>query len=110
MQELNSQPDNDPDRRPAGDRLEEEATQPGALPVAPGLGEAVDEAQADAEKEEPRVLTPREAILVDKRTVLVSGLAIVVAAGAALLAQVLIALIRLVTNIWFFGKFSTAFS
>lgn len=110
MQELNSQPDNDPDRRPAGDRLEEEATQPGALPVAPGLGEAVDEAQADAEKEEPRVLTPREAILVDKRTVLVSGLAIVVAAGAALLAQVLIALIRLVTNISFFGKFSTAFS
>lgn len=100
----------DPDQRPPGERLEEDSTLPGALPVAPGLGEAVDAAQDDAEKEEKPVLTPREAILVDKRTVLVSGLAVLVAAGAGLLAQLLIALIRLFTSIAFFGRFSTEFA
>jgi H+/Cl- antiporter ClcA/CBS domain-containing protein len=109
MKELKS-PGEDPERRPPGERLEEDSTQPGALPVAPGLGEAVDAVQEDAEKEEQPVLTPREAILVDKRTVLVSGLAVLVAAGAALLAQFLIALIQLFTNIAFFGRFSMAFS
>src|SRR6478672_5692719 len=110
MKELKSQNGDDHDQRPPGERIEEDATLPGALPVAPGLGEAVDAAQADEEKEEQPVLTPREAILVDRRTVMVSGLAILVAAGAALLAQFLIGLIRLFTNIAFFGRFSTEFS
>ena len=60
MKELKSQSGEDPDQRPPGERIEEDATQPGALPVAPGLGEAVDAAQADAEKEEQPVLTPRK--------------------------------------------------
>src|SRR3954467_3481670 len=110
MNEKNAQTADDHDPRPPGERLEEDSTQPGALPVAPRLGQAIDAAQEDAEKEEQPVLTPREAILVDKRTVLVSGLAILVAAGAALLAPLLIALIRLFTNIAFFGRFSTEFS
>lgn len=110
MDQEQSNNSDDDDRRPPGERLEADTTQPGALPVAPGLGETIGQAQADEESEEPEVLTPRESILVDKRTVLVSGLAILVAAGAGLLAQVLIALIGLFTNIAFFGRFSTALS
>jgi H+/Cl- antiporter ClcA/CBS domain-containing protein len=110
MKETKPQNSDDPSQRPSGDRLEEDATQPGALPVAPGLGDIVDQSEEAEEKEEPRLLTPKDSILVDKRTVLVSGLAILVAAGAGLLAQVLILLIRLFTNIAFFWRFSTAFS
>jgi chloride channel protein, CIC family len=100
----------DPSQRPPGDRIEEDATQPGALPVAPGLGEIVDQSEEDEEQAELRILTPKDSILVDRRTVLVSGLAVLVAAGAGLLAQVLILLIRLITNLSFFGRFSTSFS
>ncbi len=108
MKEEKADNSDDPSRRPTGDRLEQDATQPGALPVAPGLGTVVDESHDDGEKDKLRILTPKDSILVDKRTVLVSGLAILVAAGAGLLAQILILLIRFFTNLAFFGRFSRA--
>ena len=43
-----------------------------------------------------------------RRTVVISGLAILVGVGAVGIAQLLIAAIRLVTNISFYGTFSTA--
>ena len=61
-----------------------------ALPVAPALGLSLDAARM-----------PRKSTLVDKRVLLVTALAILIAFAAALIAQLLTALIGFVTNIAF---------
>ena len=53
---------------------------------------------------------PEPAPLADRRLLLVSGLAIVIALGAGLLAEALMGLIGLVTNLAFYGRWSLAFS
>ena len=53
--------------------------------------------------------TPQEAAPVDGRTVFIAALAVAIAIGAGLIAQLLIRLIALATNISFFGRISTAF-
>ena len=58
---------------------------------------------------EPEIIPPRETRLVDQRTVFISAWAMVIALGAGLLAQVLIHLIGLFTNIAFYHRLSIAF-
>ena len=70
-----------------------------ALPIAPALGLALDTARM-----------PRKSTLVDKRVLLVTALAVLIAFVAALAAQLLTALIGIVTNLSFYGRWSTAFS
>ncbi|HEX5005250.1 MAG TPA: hypothetical protein VFV65_08030, partial [Gemmatimonadales bacterium] len=48
--------------------------------------------------------------LADRRLLLVCGLAILVALGAGVLAEALLALIGLVTNLSFYGRWSLAFT
>lgn len=52
---------------------------------------------------------PREAAVIDRRVVLISAVAVAVAFAAAWVAQGLTALIGLVTNLAFYGRFSAAF-
>ncbi len=66
-----------------------------ALPVAPALGASLDAASM-----------PRESTLVSHRVVLISALAIVLGAIAAGVAQVLLLLINLFTDIFFYGRVS----
>ena len=68
-----------------------------ALPVAPSLGISLDAARM-----------PRRSTVVDARILRIAGLAIALGVVAALIAQVLVALIALVTNLAFFGRLSTA--
>jgi CIC family chloride channel protein len=70
----------------------------GGLPVSPGLAE--EEAYL-TELETPPDISP-----VDRRTALMAGLAVVVAIGAGLVAQLLTALIGLITNVAFYQRFS----
>lgn len=53
--------------------------------------------------------SPRDYEIADKRTVMISVVAIVIAMGAGLAAQFLTALIGLITNISFYNRISTAF-
>src|SRR5262249_19192820 len=82
-------------------RVEDASTTPG-LPVSPSLGPTLEQA---------RLHTPAEAgaALVDRRVVLISALAILVAFAAAVIAQILMHLIWLITNISFHGRFSVAY-
>ena len=66
-----------------------------ALPVAPALGASLDAAAM-----------PRESTLVSKRVVLISAMAIVLGAVAAGVAQILLLLINLFTDIFFYGRVS----
>jgi len=86
------------------EHLAASAVDPGALPVSPELQLAVD-AQGDAPVRAPRDYEP-----VDRRTVVVAALAVVIALAAGFVAQLLVALIGLVTNLAFFGRLSTAFT
>jgi H+/Cl- antiporter ClcA len=70
-----------------------------ALPVAPALSIAMDATRM-----------PRRSTLVDRRVLRMTAVAIVLGVAAALIARVLIALIGLVTNLAFYGRWSTAFS
>jgi chloride channel protein, CIC family len=70
-----------------------------ALPVAPSLAPTLEVARV-----------PPERSLVDARVVIISALAILVAAAAGVVAQALVRLIGLVTNVSFYGRFSTEFS
>ena len=58
----------------------------------------------------PSHSAPGSPPLADRRLLLVSGLAIVIALGAGVLAEALMALIGLVTNLTFYGRWSLAFS
>jgi H+/Cl- antiporter ClcA len=69
------------------------------LPLAPSLGPALESAHV-----EPHVTG------VDKRTVVISALAIVLAAAAAGVAWVLTHLIGLITNLAYYGRFDFTFS
>lgn len=69
----------------------------GSIPVAPSMSQAL---------EDLRVPAPRAAV--DGRVVLVSGLAIVIAGVAFLAAELLTALIAVITNLAFFGRLSAA--
>ncbi len=70
-----------------------------ALPIAPELGLALDVARM-----------PRRSTLVDRRVLLIATVATVIAVAAALIARVLTALIGVVTNLAFYGRWSTEFS
>jgi H+/Cl- antiporter ClcA/CBS domain-containing protein len=69
----------------------------GALPVAPSLEPALE--NAGMAEQTAAVRAPREYEPVDRRTVLVSGLAVVLAIAAALAAQLLMRLIGAVTSL-----------
>ena len=69
-----------------------------ALPIAPALGMALEAARM-----------PRRSTLVDRRVVLVTAIAIVLGLAAAFIAQMLTALIGLVTNLAYYGRWDTAF-
>src|SRR5690348_15526979 len=71
----------------------------GAVPVAPSLGPTLAHAGILGGA------TPA-----DRRVLVIGALAMVVAAAAGLVAQVLIRLIGLITNLAFFGRLSTTFT
>ena len=75
--------------------LRDEAS-PGALPVAPSLGISLDAANM-----------PRRKNLVEPRVLLITALALVLGVGAGFIARLLVALIALVTNAAFYGRWST---
>src|SRR5690348_16676451 len=52
----------------------------------------------------------RSSTLLDKRTLLISVVAMLLGVAAAFIAQFLVGLIGLITNIAFYQRFSTAFS
>lgn len=74
--------------------LETAATTEG-VPVAPALGTLIDSTRV-----------PVDRTLIDRRTVFISGASVVLAIVTGLVAQLLVALIHLVTNIAFFGRLS----
>ncbi len=76
----------------------------GALPVSVGLALEYD-AFVTSEHQVPDDYLP-----VDRRTVFICGLAILIAAAAGLVARLLVMLIGLITNLAFFHRVSTAFS
>ncbi|MGZ3457819.1 MAG: chloride channel protein [Archangium sp.] len=67
-----------------------------SLPIAPSLGPTLEN--------EPRA--PESKGPVDRRVVYISGLCILIALAAGLVARVLVELITLITNISFFGRVS----
>ena len=69
-----------------------------AIPIAPALGDALLAAKV-----------PRRTLLVDKRVILITLVAVLLAAACALIAQLLTALIGLVTNLAFYARWSSAF-
>ena len=69
----------------------------GALPVAPSLGPTLDAAHVPIERP------------VDARVAWLSALSILIAIVAGFIAQVLVRLIGLITNISFYGRFSSDF-
>ncbi len=68
-----------------------------ALPVAPALGASLDAARK-----------PRRSTLVEPRVLLIAALALALGVVAAFIAQLLVALIALVTNAAFYGRLSAA--
>ena len=87
------------DDEPAASRRAEHSATTGGLPVAPSMGPALDAARAPKQREG-----------VDRRVVLVCGLSMLVAVAAAFVAQALTRLIGLVTNLAFYGRFSSTFA
>ena len=77
----------------------EEASTTEGLPVAPSMGPALASVQA-----------PHETVSVGPRVILVSAVAICIALAAALIAVILMRLIGLVTNLAYYGRYSTDFS
>src|SRR5690606_20593563 len=72
-----------------------DSTRTGGVPVATGLNIALDNANF-----------PRQPTLVEGRTLLVSLAAIILGVAAGYIAQLLQALIGLITNLVFYGRFS----
>jgi H+/Cl- antiporter ClcA len=70
-----------------------------ALPLSPSLGTTLDATRM-----------PRRSTLVDHRVLRVTLVAVVLGVAAAFIAQLLTALIGLVTNLAFYGRVSAAFS
>jgi len=67
-----------------------------ALPIAPSMGASLDAARM-----------PRQSTLVEPRVLLIAALAIVLGIAATFIAQLLVALIHGVTNLSFYGRWST---
>jgi H+/Cl- antiporter ClcA len=65
------------------------------MPVAPALGASLDQAKM-----------PLKSTLVDRRILLISALAIVLGAAAAVVAQLLMLMINLITDLVFYGRIS----
>ena len=86
-----------------GPDLGRAAPDAGALPVAPSLAPTLEREAINA------VRPPRDYEPVDRRVVGVSALAVLIAVAAGLVAQLLVALIGLATNLAFYGRLSTAF-
>lgn len=70
-----------------------------ALPLAPAMSVALDVTHM-----------PRRSTLVDRRVLRITAVAVVLGVAAAFIAMVLRSLIGLVTNLAFYGRWSTAFS
>jgi H+/Cl- antiporter ClcA/CBS domain-containing protein len=83
-------------------RLAEAAADPGALPVSPSMQPAL---EAAGVRNDPAVRAPRDYEPVDRRTTILSALAVALAIAAALAAQLLTRLIGLVTNLAYHGRF-----
>jgi H+/Cl- antiporter ClcA/CBS domain-containing protein len=79
---------------------------PDSVPVAPGLTPVIENVEATADVE---VHEPAESDPIDRRTVFVVALAILLAIAAALAAQILTHLIGLVTNLAFYWRIETSF-
>ena len=77
--------------------LESAATKEG-VPVAPSLGPTLE-----------RFRVPAERSTMDRRVLIVCGLAIVIAIVTGVVAQLLVSLIAVVTNVAFYGRISTLF-
>jgi len=73
-----------------------------AIPVAPGFDTL-------ALSPDTQLRAPAEYEPVDQRTVIVTALASLIGVGAGIAAQVLVHLIGFVTNVAFYGRFSSAF-
>ena len=67
----------------------------GAMPVSPALGASLDAASM-----------PRRSTLVEPRVLLLCAVAVALGVGAAFIARLLVALIALVTNAAFYGRWS----
>jgi H+/Cl- antiporter ClcA len=81
---------------PPGVRLEGSTD---ALPLSPALGVSLDVTRM-----------PRRSTLVDRRVLRITAVSVVLGVAAAFIAQILTALIGLVTNLAFYGRVSTEFS
>src|SRR3954463_15272551 len=90
---MNNKPSSD---SPARHHVERSSTTEG-LPVAPSMGPSIE-----------AVEMPSQAALVDRRLGLIVVLCVALAAVAAVVAQGLMWLIALITNLSFHGKFSAA--
>ncbi len=66
-----------------------------ALPVAPALGASLEQARM-----------PLKSTLVDRRILMIGGMAVVLGAAAAGVAQLLMLMINLITDICFYGRVS----
>src|SRR5436190_6182575 len=82
--------------------LAESAANQGALPIAPSMQPAL---EAAGLRDDVSVRAPRDYEPVDRRTTILSALAVALAVAAALAAQVLTRLIGLVTNLAYHGRF-----
>ncbi len=82
----------------ATDTTIEDATVVDALPVAPSLGPTL-----------AAMRVPQQPTLVDRRVVFLCGLSVVLAVAAGLIAQGLTRLIGLLTNLSYYGRWSSSF-
>lgn len=70
-----------------------------ALAVTPALGVTLDAAHM-----------PRRSTLADRRVLIISAIAVLLGVAAALIAELLVALIAIITNAVFFGRFSLEYA
>jgi len=77
--------------------LEHAATSEG-VPVSPALAPAIDSVRIPVEKS-----------TLDRRTVILCGWSILLAIATGFIAQSLVGIIGIVTNLFFYGRFSTSF-
>src|SRR5690606_26545023 len=92
---MDKDPTEQNDDNPISHSVETASTAGGGLPVSPSMGPAIEDA-----------LLPVERSVVDRRVMYLSGGCILLGAAAAVIAQTLIHLIALITNLSFFQRFS----
>ena len=84
--------------------VEEAAETTGGIPLTTSMGPLLESLGEEAEA------PLRAASLFDARNLLISGVSMLIAVAAGLLAQLLVGLIGLITNLAFFGRISTRFA